>query len=100
MHCITGTSEFFDEANGITANYTIGVRKGRDYFKGEIKQNGRVVSVLTGTYMGYIEFDGVRYWDIRKMQNFDLVEPALKKVLDSDWRKRTDTQSKLAGDNV
>ena len=100
VHCISGTSEFTDEQNGITAHYTIGIKKGRDYFKGEIKKDGVVISNLTGTYMGYIEFDGVRYWDIRKMQNFDLIEPPLEKVLDSDWRKRTDTQAKLTGDDV
>ena len=44
VHAICGTSDFIDEANGITATYTIGIKKGRDYIKGEIKQHGRVVS--------------------------------------------------------
>ena len=65
VHCLTGTCDFTDEQNGITATYTIGIKKGRDYFKGEIKKDGKVVSTLTGTYMGYIEWDGERWWDIR-----------------------------------
>jgi len=91
VHTLCGTCDFKDEANGIEATYTIGIKKGRDYFKGEIKQNGKVVSTLTGSYMGYIDFDGVRYWDIRKMQNFDIIAPPVNKVLPSDWRNRTDT---------
>ena len=39
-HNICGTSYFTDEANGVTAEYTIGTKKGRDYVKGEIKRNG------------------------------------------------------------
>jgi len=50
--------------------------------------------------MGYIEFDGIRYWDIRRMLNFDLIEPPLEKVLHSDWRNRSDTRALLAGDVV
>lgn len=66
VHCLTGTSNFEDEKNGITAEYTIGTKKGRDYVSGWIKQNGQKVCELNGTYMGYVEFDKVRYWDIRQ----------------------------------
>ena len=100
VHCLTGTCDFIDEQNGITAQYTIGTKKGRDYIKGEIKKNGVVVSTLHGTYMGYLEFDGVRYWDIRKMQNFPIIEAPLNKVLGSDWRNRIDTRALLAKDVV
>ena len=55
---------------------------------------------MTGSYMGYIDVDGERWWDIRRMTNFALQEPALEKVLDSDWRKRTDTMALLADDVV
>jgi len=58
----------------VTAQYTIGTKKGRDYVTGWIKKDGKTVSELSGTYMGYIEFDKVRYWDIRRMQNFGLIE--------------------------
>jgi hypothetical protein len=36
-----------------------------DYFSGEILRNGKKVSNILGTYLGFIEFDEVRYWDIR-----------------------------------
>ena len=93
IHLITGDCEFTDEANGITASYSIGGAKGygKDYFVGEIKQHGKVVSKLFGTYMGYIEFDGVRYWDIRKARAFGLIEDDYNLALESDWRKRIDS---------
>jgi len=74
VHCITGTSDFEDEKAGITAQYTIGTKKGRDYVHGWIKKHGKKVAELNGSYMGYLEFDGVRYWDIRRMQNFSIIE--------------------------
>jgi hypothetical protein len=42
--------------------------------------------------MGYIEFDGVRYWDIRKCPNFKLIDYDLDQVLKSDWRNREDSR--------
>lgn len=100
VHCLSGTSEFSDTQNGIEAQYTIGIRKGRDYVSGWIKKDGVKVSELTGTYMGWIAFDGKRYWDIRQMNNFGLIEPPKDKVLFSDWRNRTDTCALLDGDVV
>ena len=32
---------------------------------GEIHLKGRKVSDINGNYMGFIDFDGKRYWDIR-----------------------------------
>ena len=44
-----------------------GVKKNPvDYFKGEILHNGVPVNQIYGNYMGYADFDGVRYWDIRQ----------------------------------
>mmetsp|Transcript_15116 Transcript_15116/g.19117 ORF Transcript_15116/g.19117 Transcript_15116/m.19117 type:complete len:141 (+) Transcript_15116:1937-2359(+) len=74
VHCLCGTSDFEDKYNGVTAQYTIGTKKGRDYVTGWIKKNGKQVSEISGTYMGWIEFDRVRYWDIRRMNNFALLE--------------------------
>jgi len=98
VHCLAGTSEFSDEANGITAEYTIGTKKGRDYVSGWIKKNGVKVSEVTGTYMGYVEFDKVRYWDIRHMNNFHIIAPTIDNVIKSDWRNRSDTKAMLEGD--
>jgi len=64
-----------------------------DYMSGEIKQNGKVVSKFYGSYMGYLEFDGVRYWDIRTCPTYKVFGIEVEKSLNSDWRKRTDTLS-------
>ena len=66
-HQLVGTVKFKDEANGITAEATIGSERGlpRDYFSGSISRNGNVVSKFRGTYMGYADFDGKRYFDLR-----------------------------------
>ena len=89
--------------NGIEASYTFG-NAGRnypkDYFTGEIKREGEVVSKIFGSFMGYIDFDGVRYWDGRRMQNFEVeqITPKQGIVLASDARKRIDTVALVGGD--
>lgn len=69
-HQLIGTVKFTDERNGITAELSIGNERGkpRDYFSGAIFRDGSVVSKLTGTYMGYVDFDGKRYLDLRQQQ--------------------------------
>jgi hypothetical protein len=97
IHLITGKIEFNDEQNGITAWYEInspdkGKNRPKDYIVGEIRKDGVVVSKLFGTYFGYIDFDGQRYWDIRRMQNFDMLCADLaKEALPSDCRNRLDS---------
>ena len=71
---MVGRCDFKDEKNGITAHYFLG-RGGpkngpKDYLIGEIQHNGKVVSELKGNYLGWLEFDGVRYFDVRSMQNY------------------------------
>ena len=39
----------------------------QDYMAGKIVQDGKVVSEMKGNYMGYMDFDGVRYWDVREI---------------------------------
>ena len=62
-----------DEANGVQAELKFGTvkKKPKDYFSGVIRQrtaNGKWVDLIgfQGTYLGYIDFDGVRYWDLRE----------------------------------
>ena len=101
---ITGRIEFTDEQNGITAFYEInspdrGRGKAKDYFVGEIRQHGKVVSKMYGTYMGYIDFDGRRYWDIRRMINFEIrCADLAKEALPSDCRNREDSIKLFQGD--
>lgn len=45
-------------------------RKPSDYFKGKIKKNDEVISKIYGSYMGFCEFDDVRYWDYRQVIPF------------------------------
>ena len=52
---------------------------------------------MRGTYLGYIEFDGVRYWDLREtvIQTVDGVpfeeQASMGLVLPSDCRLRPDS---------
>jgi hypothetical protein len=34
--------------------------------KGEILKDGKKVCELFGNYMGFLDFDGIRYWDLRE----------------------------------
>jgi hypothetical protein len=43
-----------------------------DYFEGNILENGKPVSSCRGTYLGFVSFDGKRYWDGRKVKPFRL----------------------------
>lgn len=59
---------------------------------------GEELSTLNGNYMGYIEFDNKRYWDVRDQQLYEIKGLPLEQVLESDSRKRKDSQALLAGD--
>lgn len=62
-----GRMVFQDRANKIVAEMSFdNVRwKPTDYFQGDIKVNGARVSKIYGSYMGFIQFDDLRYWDYR-----------------------------------
>jgi hypothetical protein len=59
-----------------------------DYIAGEIKCQGKVVSKYDGSYCGFLNFDGVRYWDGRHMQGFKI--KLEEKALNSDFHNRED----------
>ena len=46
------------------------------------------MSKFDGTYCGYMNFDGVRYWDGRYLQGFKI--NLEEKPLESDFRNRED----------
>lgn len=55
-------------------------------------QNGKEISNVFGNYMGYMDFDGIRYFDYRMIDDIyhpyeDLPE---NKTLQSDSTKRLD----------
>lgn len=100
---------YTDEANGIQAELKFGSvkKKPKDYFSGVVRQktfNDKWVDLTTfkGTYLGYIEFDGVRYWDLRetKVQVVEGVpfESTKEVVLQSDSRLRKDSTRLRDGD--
>lgn len=48
--------------------------KPTDELYGEIFQNGKKVSTLTGSFLSHISFDGKRYWDIRENFPISIIE--------------------------
>ena len=61
-----------------------------DYFEGEIKdKDGKVLSTFTGSYLSHIDFDGKRYWDIRR--NIDIEEYPIKNQIKSSSIYRKDS---------
>lgn len=59
----------YTTSTGLTATLKFGKvkRKATDYFEGAITMGQQEICKIYGTYMGYIEFDGVRYWDHRQI---------------------------------
>ena len=54
---------------------------------------------MFGTYMGYIDFDGQRYWDIRHMQNYEIICADLQtEAIPSDCRNRQDSIKLFQGE--
>ena len=75
--------------------------KSQDFLYGEIKKDGQKVCTVEGNYMGYIDFDGVRYWDLRDEDQFpkhfkpNWLNP---KSLPSDSTQRSDRNELVDGD--
>ena len=103
-HILHGDFEFKDEKNGLRAIIKVGnvSRKPRDYMTGSIEQlnpitgNWQVVcKQIKGTYMGHIDFDNERLFDIRRFED-DLEQKPLPLesqsplCLKSDSRHRSD----------
>ena len=91
---VHGKIEFRDEANDIYGFYEIGNVKQRsqEYFEGLIYQNGKQVSDVFGNYCGYVDFNGLRYFDVRRVKDVFKVYQDLpeNESLPSDSTKRLD----------
>jgi hypothetical protein len=89
-HETLGEVLFEDPVNNISALIITGKvkKKPTDYISGDIKVNGKVVSSCLGSYLGFIEFDGKRYWDFRHI--LPLKMNIVTSSLQSDHLKRTD----------
>lgn len=55
---------------------------------------------MFGTYCGYIEFDGVRYWDGRDVQPLYIELKKEPMLLPSDWSYRVDIIELLKGEKA
>ena len=92
-HQLQGKVTFTDEANNLTAFYEYGAYNFRkqDFIWGEIHQDGKKVSEVTGNYNGYLDFDEVRYWDARvKDEILFPIAGEEPQALPSQASKRTD----------
>ena len=80
-----------DATNGLTASIQMGTVKGQpqDFFAGEICKNGVKVSTISGNYMGFVDFDGVRYWDLRD-----------EKQLPKHFRPKWTSKDRLTSDST
>lgn len=103
-HILFGDFEYKDEKNGVTGIMNVGNVKGRpkDYFDGYIEQKGKkVCKKIEGTYMGYADFDGERYFDVRHMNILEQQDLPLDSrepiCLQSDSRRRIDLTELLNG---
>ena len=71
--------------------------RAQDFFKGEIMCRGQKMSDVYGNYLGFIDFDGKRYWDIREQYIYPVQGKPLEKSLPSDSRKRPDCIELIKG---
>ena len=95
-HQLTGTLWFKDEQNDLYGEIRLGSfkKKTQDFFDGEIKKNGAKVCSIYGNYMGFMDFDKVRYWDSRDCVDtvwFPIEYVEEEHTLPSDSVKRTDS---------
>ena len=88
-HDCQGEYIFKDLTYGNTCTLKIGVKnKQTDYFEGNITNSqGSIISKLYGTWIGYLDFDNVRYWDVRQIKPSTI---AFTPNLDSDSENRKD----------
>lgn len=67
--------------------------KRQDYIWGELYVDGKKKHEITGNYMGWLNFDNVRYWDYREKHKVHFpvdYEAPPEQTLESQCTKRTD----------
>jgi hypothetical protein len=85
-----GELQFKDVVHGFELVIKLGnvKKKPSDYFQGEIKLKNIVVSKIYGSYLSFIEFNNIRYWDIR--ENIEIKSLNVEKQLLSSSIYRED----------
>jgi hypothetical protein len=58
---------------------------------------GQKVSEVYGNYIGFMDFDGKRYWDLREQVVHQVNGVPLESALPSDSRKRLDSIALISG---
>ena len=61
--------------------------KPKDYIHGDVIHNDEVVSKLSGSYMSHIDFDDIRYWDIRNNFPIKIIETSNQLQSSALYRK-------------
>lgn len=91
---VSGKLEFHDPANNLYGFYEIGKvsKRSQEYFEGVIIKDGQQISYVYGNYCGYMDFDGVRYFDLRDIEQVHHAYCSLdySKCLPTDSTKRAD----------
>eukprot|EP01066_Platyproteum_vivax_P011538 Platyproteum_vivax@DN5239_c0_g1_i2.p1 len=94
-----------DDSLGNVLTFTIGGKNSRgrpsDCIKGELMNaSGKVVSQMSGTWLGYVDFDDKRYWDIREVPCYSLEDTPqlLEPRMPSDATHRVDLKLLQTGD--
>jgi hypothetical protein len=100
-HETFGAQTFTDAKNGLRCRLEFGNPSGRkgvpsDFFEGVVERydvsqpdaQGEDISVVEGSWVGFIDFDGKRYWDLRKAAPAAMRTPEC--LLRSDSRLRAD----------
>eukprot|EP01067_Filipodium_phascolosomae_P007507 Filipodium_phascolosomae@DN6036_c0_g1_i1.p1 len=72
-----------------------------DWFHGDLRdKTGNVVSTMKGTYLGFVDFDDARYWDMRDVPAYSVehTPEVLEPRLPSDATFRKDLAIMATGD--
>lgn len=108
-HELYGSQTVVDTTNNMraTINYNAPGRVGlpSDYFEGVLEKfdpanpdkEGQLISNISGSWVGFCDFDKVRYWDINSCSKLTMSAPV--NLLKSDSRQRTDRNA-LAAKNI
>ena len=102
-HQLLGKVTFKDEENGLTGYLEIGKNKKstKDAFTGYIMaRNGQKLCNIEGNYMGYMDFDGQRYFDLREQDVREVKPLDINKCLESDSRLRIDLVELARNDEI
>ena len=89
----------YDNTSNATAHYETTGPEIWEQTEGQITHYGRKICDIYGCYMGYMDFNGQRYFDIR--HNDDVYYPIIlngESALESDSTKRIDSLTLASGD--